>query len=174
MDRHFHLGASVRSLDGAVGTLHGLVIDRAAIAVTHLIILSHRTPRGLRVVPMTRVVVPMGERLVLGLTADEFRDMAPLGEDVLQISRASLVECEGRLVGSLDCILMDPQTHRMTALVVRQGLLIGYEVVVPIEWVQAVLGHRIVLRTSWAELAHLERFTTHRAAAQRAAFDPLM
>lgn len=172
MDRHFHLGAAVRCLEGPVGTLHGLVVDRPALTVRCLIVRPQRPRSELLAVPMTYVVVPMGERLVLGVTADEVRAMPPLGEDVVQMSRASVVECEGRLLGTLDCILMDARTHRVTTLVVRKGLLIGCDLLIPVGWVRAVLGDRILLRTSWVDLAHLERFATHRMAAQRAAFNP--
>lgn len=171
-DRHFHLGAVVRCLEGSVGTLHGLVVDRPALTVSRVIVRPRRPRAGLLAVPMTHVVVPMGERLVLGVTADEIRAMPLLGEDAVHLSRASVVECEGRLLGSLDCILMDAETHRVTTLVVRKGLLIGCDLLIPVGWVKAVLGDRIVLRTSWADVAYLERFVAHRAAAQRAAFTP--
>ncbi len=168
MDRHFHLGAAVHSLDGRAGTLHGLVVDRAVLAVTHLIIHRIRSRRALLMVPMTRVVVPMGERVVLGLTSGELRAAPPLREDVLQMSRASLVECEGQLLGILDCVLMDPRTQRVTYLVVRKGVLIGYNLLVPVGSIRAILGHQISLGTSRADLAHLERFPTHRNTAQHA------
>lgn len=166
MDRHFHLGAVVRSLDGPAGTLHGLVVDRAAFTVTHLILRSRRPRGALLAMPMTSVVVPMGEHLLLGLTSGEVRAMPPLSQDVLQLSRASLVECEDQLLGVLDCVLMDPGTRRVTYLVVRKGMLIGYNLLVPVGWVRAILGHQIVLAASRADLERLERFPTHRQAAQ--------
>ena len=174
MDRYFRLGAAVCCLEGPVGTLHGLVVDRPALTVSRVIVRPQRPRSELLAVPMTYVVVPMGERLVLGVTTDEVRAMPLLGEDVVQMSRASVVECEGRLLGSLDCILMDARTQRVTTLVVRKGLLIGCDLLIPVSWVRAVLGDRIVLRTSWADLAYLERFAAHRMAAQRAAFNPPM
>lgn len=166
LERHFHLGAAVSCLDGRAGTLHGLVVGRPAITVTHLVIRPGRPRGALLVVPGSRVVVPMGERLVLGITLGELRAMPPLGGDVLQVSRASLVECERRPLGVLDCVLVDPQTHRVTHLVVRKGMLIGHDLLIPVGWVRGILGHRIVLATTRAHLARLERFTTHRDAAQ--------
>lgn len=169
---HFHFGTVVRSTDGPAGTLHGIVVDRPALAVTHVIIRPRRPRRALLAVPMTRVMVPMGERLVLGMTPDELRTTPPLGEDVLQMSRASLVEYNCRLVGHLDCILMDSQTRRVTNLVVRAGLLLGYALVIPVARLQAILGYRIVLEAGDIDLGRLERFRTHREAAHRATLDP--
>lgn len=89
----------------------------------------------------------------------------------MYLSTDSGVECEGKMVGILDCVLMDPESHRVMSLIVHRGAVLGYDMVIPARWIQSIRGRRVVLKATGQDLARLERFVTHRDAADRARVD---
>lgn len=68
----------------------------------------------------------------------------PLGAIVLR--RGADVLCDDAPVGTLDHVLIDPRSGRMTHLVVEE-LRSGQRVIVPIDWVRELHEHVIVLQT---------------------------
>jgi len=170
-DQHFHMGATMYCLDGRAGILYGLLLNGRSFKVTHMLL--KRTPwaRGAIAVPLDRIVVPMGEHGVVGITLAELDAMEHAPEAAVRLGRDSAIECEGRLAGVLDCVLVDRQTHGVTHVVVRGGGLLGYDRVVPAEWIGEIRGDRIILATTWATLSTAERFATHREAAHHVQFE---
>lgn len=61
-------------------------------------------------------------------------------------------------VGTLDLVLIDPRTDRATGFVVRKGRLLVRDVIVPIDWVRAVVQDRITLNVPRARLDKLPEY----------------
>ena len=176
-DRHFHLGAAVRCLDGKgeilhAGILHALVVDSPAFTVTFLVFHPDTQRRDAMLVPIDQVVVPFADRVVIGGPGPEATGNAVVREEAVYLSQDSLIEAEGKMVGMLDCVLMAPESHRVTSLIAHRGAVVGYDVVIPASWIQSIRGRRVVLKATGQDLARLEHFVTHRAAANRACVDP--
>jgi uncharacterized protein YrrD len=55
------------------------------------------------------------------------------------------VACRDGEVGKLDLVLVDPQSRRAKYLVVRRGLLLGRDTVIPVEWAAEIGPDRIYL-----------------------------
>jgi hypothetical protein len=165
MDRHFHLGSDVQCLDGRAGTLRGLALYGPSLIVTHLIVQRALLGQGEVAVPMDRVIVPLGEHVFLGLVVSELESTTTVPEGAGQLSWETWVACERERIGTLDCVLVDPKTHRVTYLIMRQGLLLSRDIGIPASWIQRIEGHRVILSATRQAMGRLRRFATHRDAA---------
>jgi len=95
----------------------------------------------------------------------ELESAPTVPEGAEQLSRETWVECERERIGSLDCVLVDPQTHRVTYLIMRQGLLLNRDIGIPASWIQRIEGRRVILSATRQAMGRLRRFATHRDAA---------
>lgn len=65
---------------------------------------------------------------------------------------------EDEPLGRLDHVLVDPRSGRVRALVVRKGLVLSKDVIVPVEWVKAVGEDEIVLAADREQLEKLPEY----------------
>ncbi len=93
-NRHFHLGAAVHGVDGRVGVLKALVVDAASLTVTHLVLHRDVLRRTAVTVPLMGVVVPAGDRVVIGMPVAEVKTADRVPEGAAFLSRSCVVECE--------------------------------------------------------------------------------
>ncbi len=63
---------------------------------------------------------------------------------------------------------MERENRRVTALIVRRGAVLSYDVVIPARWIGTIQGRRIILKATWQDLDRLEQFITHWDAADGA------
>jgi sporulation protein YlmC with PRC-barrel domain len=80
-----------------------------------------------------------------------------LSQDVKLRPGQTVVNAEGE-VGPLDLVLLDATTGRVSQLVVRRGGLLGWDTLVPAEWISAVHGNRVVLRATREQLRQLAEY----------------
>jgi uncharacterized protein YrrD len=71
---------------------------------------------------------------------------------------AKVLSSEGKTVGELDRVVVDPKTKEVTHLVVEQGILFTEDRVVPMSMVQTSDEEKITLRATADELEELPEF----------------
>jgi len=74
------------------------------------------------------------------------------------IQAGARVECRDGHVGRVASALHDSSTGRITRLVIHRGLLLGHDVVVPVEWATETSRHRVYLDVGQEELTHLPEY----------------
>jgi uncharacterized protein YrrD len=78
---------------------------------------------------------------------------------------ATIVTDEGKEVGHLDRVVIDPKSKNVTHIVIRKGLLISQDKVVPIQYIVTGKGDRITLQMATDKLNELPDFEeTHYVA----------
>ena len=65
---------------------------------------------------------------------------------------------DGTNVGSLDRVVLDPQTDDVIELVIRKGRLFGEDKVIPMEWVASATEERVTLDKAERDLPALRKF----------------
>jgi hypothetical protein len=68
------------------------------------------------------------------------------------------VDARDGKVGTLDVVLVDPLTRRVTAIVVRRGLILARDTIVPVELIREISEDRIVLDADRDALAELPEY----------------
>jgi sporulation protein YlmC with PRC-barrel domain len=77
----------------------------------------------------------------------------------MEFERGSEVfSSEGESIGRLRRVVIDPATKKVAALIVERGLLFTEEKLVPLTLVDRVEDDRVILSSSKAGLAELDRF----------------
>ena len=71
---------------------------------------------------------------------------------------ADIYTAEGKRVGSLDRVVLDPRSKEVTGIVVRKGVLFGEDKVVPISLVATVTEGNVNLRPGAGDLEELPNF----------------
>lgn len=79
----------------------------------------------------------------------------PPGE--IALKEGAPVHCSDGQCGQVDEVLVDPETSRATAFVVRKGFLFTHDVTVPMSWVSGVDDDGVHLKASRDQLSKLER-----------------
>lgn len=111
--------------------------------------------------PPTHVLVPVPGRVDLGQpTVEEAprRPTLPAGlphyapPESISISEGTDVYCVDGKIGTVDEVITDPRTNRVTSFVVRRGKLLPKDVVVPVSLVSGVHEYRITLACRKDEL----------------------
>ena len=86
---------------------------------------------------------------------------------------ARVVSADGKQVGSLERVVVNPETNVITSIVVRIGTLISHEEkVVPIGFVAETGGELIVLRDEAGELESLPPFEERHLLDESGVLDP--
>jgi uncharacterized protein YrrD len=70
----------------------------------------------------------------------------------------SVFTSEGREVGHVDRVVLDPETKEVTAVIVRKGLLFTEDKVVPISLIASATDQRVTLREDAGDLDRLPAF----------------
>jgi uncharacterized protein YrrD len=76
----------------------------------------------------------------------------------LPLAAGQTVVCRDGEVGRLDLVLLDPTTRRATAFVVRRGVLLHRDTVVPVDWVREIGGDRVVLDVDRDQLERMPEY----------------
>lgn len=85
-----------------------------------------------------------------GVTPDVAR---PEGVEAgVEIRRGTPVYCHDGKVGTVDLVLLDAETGRISHLVIRQGFLLTKDRAVPIEWTREISANRVYLDVGKAQL----------------------
>ena len=84
----------------------------------------------------------------------------------IPVGRGTRVSCRHGSLGRLDHVLLDPKSDRVEALVVRKGLLLSKDVIVPVSWVEAVEEDEIILAADKAMLEKLPEYRPSRSDEQ--------
>ena len=71
---------------------------------------------------------------------------------------ADVKTADGRGVGSVDRVVMDPRTREVSHIVVRKGVLFVDDKVVPVDWISSATEDQVTLRMSESELEKLPNF----------------
>jgi len=79
-------------------------------------------------------------------------------EGELAIQAGARVECRDGHVGRVASVLRDSSTGCITRLVIRRGLLLGHDVVVPVEWAIKASRDCVYLDVGREELVHLPEY----------------
>jgi uncharacterized protein YrrD len=58
-----------------------------------------------------------------------------IGEHEVAVTEGTDVECTDGKIGVVDRVLLDPQTRRLEGFVVREGVILTHDVVIPARWV---------------------------------------
>jgi osmotically-inducible protein OsmY len=93
------------------------------------------------------------------------RTHAGVPEDAIMLQRGADVLCDDALVGTLDHLLIDPQSGQMTHFVVEE-LRTGRRVIVPQEWVRELHEQAIVLHKWMPERAGVPVYAVPKSAAE--------
>ena len=75
------------------------------------------------------------------------------------VTGAHVYTADNKEVGHVDRVVMDPRTNKVTHLVVRKGVLLKKDRVVPVDWVSAANGDHVALtpgKKSFKELPDFE------------------
>jgi sporulation protein YlmC with PRC-barrel domain len=90
--------------------------------------------------------------------ARRHRRLPPKGDAMHFKYDAKVVDAEGKPAGHIDRVVLDPNTGTVTHLVVRKGLLLTEDRVVPIDLVAASDDDELRLRSAAGRLDGLPRF----------------
>jgi len=71
---------------------------------------------------------------------------------------ADVFTADGRKVGSIDRVVIDPRTREVSHIVIRKGFLFAEDKVVPIDLIAKTTEDRIVLRSDVGDLDALPQF----------------
>ncbi|MEW6400934.1 MAG: PRC-barrel domain-containing protein [Chloroflexota bacterium] len=71
---------------------------------------------------------------------------------------AEVISSEGEKIGTLDRVVMDPQTREVAYLVVRSGILLREDRLIPMGLLKSVTGRRIEVKTSKKNLNEFTRY----------------
>ncbi len=82
-----------------------------------------------------------------------------LDEDEIALGRGVEVLADDGELGTVDHVLVDPQTRRITHIVVRTGPLIPRDLIVPIEKVYSLGSERVAVHGTREELASSPAYT---------------
>ena len=82
------------------------------------------------------------------------------------IGRGTRVSCRDGAVGRIDHVLVDPESGRVRAIVVRKGGLLTKDVIVPTSWVEAVQEDEIILAANRELLERLPEYRPARSDTQ--------
>ncbi len=93
------------------------------------------------------------------------RTYAGVPDDAIMLQRGADVLCNDALVGTLDHLLIDPQSGQMTHLVVEE-LRTGRRVIVPQEWVRELHQQAIVLHKWMPKRAGVPAYAAPKSDAQ--------
>jgi uncharacterized protein YrrD len=69
-----------------------------------------------------------------------------------------VVTSDGKDVGRIDRVVLDPQTRRVSHIIVRQGSLFTEDKVVPVQMIDSPSGDRVALHRDSEHLPELELF----------------
>jgi uncharacterized protein YrrD len=58
-----------------------------------------------------------------------------IGEHEVAITEGTDVECTDGKIGVVDRVLLDAQTQRLEGFVVREGVILTHDVVIPVRWI---------------------------------------
>jgi uncharacterized protein YrrD len=97
-----------------------------------------------------------------------------MGEDEILVRRGLPVyTAEGDRVGTVDHLLMDPTTRRVTHLVIHRGFLLEEDRVVPVELVERATPEGIFLHLTSQEVARQPLYREERFASPPPDWEPL-
>jgi len=71
---------------------------------------------------------------------------------------APVVTASGEQVGYVDCVVLNPKTKEITAIVVRKGLLFPHDKIVPINMVDEADDDGVKLRDSAGDMQDLQEY----------------
>lgn len=71
---------------------------------------------------------------------------------------ADVFDENGEKVGTIDRIVIDPQTKEVTHVVVEEGFLFTEDKVVPVEWLSTATDDRVILKKSEEDMESLPNF----------------
>ncbi len=74
------------------------------------------------------------------------------------VQDANVFNAEGEQVGSVDRVVLDPQTKEVSHIVVRKGLIFTEDKVIPISLVASATEERVTLREDAGDLDKLPQF----------------
>lgn len=68
------------------------------------------------------------------------------------------IRCRDGAAGRLKYVVIDPNDHEVTHLIVERGMLLHRDIVVPVAWVEQTSEHEIVLNATVADLNALPEY----------------
>ncbi len=71
---------------------------------------------------------------------------------------AEVLTRDGQRAGAIDCVVIDPQTKKITHIVVRKGFLFTEDKVIPVEWFAQAADSRAVLDVQHGDVESLPSF----------------
>ncbi|MEA2595243.1 MAG: magnesium and cobalt exporter, family [Thermomicrobiales bacterium] len=74
------------------------------------------------------------------------------------LAAGQTVICRDGEVGRLDLVLLDPATQRATHFVVRRGVLLHRDTVVPVDWIREINRDRVLLDVDREQLERLPEY----------------
>lgn len=75
--------------------------------------------------------------------------------EAIELTEGTQVEAVDGVIGSVDDVLLDSYTDRVTAVVVRKSDLLRKDVTIPIEWVSEASRERVKIAATKEQVEHL-------------------
>ncbi len=119
--------AKVKDRDGLSYKIHGLVLQQAGQAVTHLVVNDATQPKEQYLVPIRFIGTLSGKLLNLTCTREEMKPVSTLPSDSLIVQHNARVKATDGFVGNLYRFDLAPKTGQINALVVEEGILRGHK-----------------------------------------------
>src|SRR5947209_13834135 len=79
------------------------------------------------------------------------------------ISRGDPVRCLFGPIGAVDHLLMDPDSHEVTYLIVRGGQGLPKDTLIPVDWIRTVDSEGILIEATPDQLAALPEYLPPRS-----------
>ena len=180
------LDSELFARNGRCGTIRHIVVDPGTNTVRSLVV-DTSSEAGTVVIPIERVVQMAGRLVVMGtreevgamsrfvsvchqiwpvvpaaLEGEQRSDplrvehvaMAP-GD--LAVDKGTSIKCQDGDCGSLEEILADPDSERISAVLVRRGMLFTSPLLIPASWIDHVAEGAIHLRATCDQVEKLAR-----------------